>query len=62
MKGSEKMYEPQKKAINTYRSKKATISITVSKEVKQLLDQGAEREKKSKAQYIADLIRKDNQQ
>lgn len=56
------MYEPQKKAINAYRNKNATISITVSKEVKQLLDQGAERKKKSKAQYIADLIRKDNEQ
>lgn len=56
------MYEPQKKAINAYRSKNATISITVSKEIKQLLDKGAERERKSKAQYIADLIRKDNQQ
>lgn len=56
------MYESQKKAINAYRSKNATISITVTKEVKELLDKGAAKAGKSKAQYIADLIKKDNQQ
>lgn len=55
------MYEPQKKAINNYRTKNYQIAITVPAEIKPLLEAGAERNGKSKTQYIIDLIKKDNQ-
>ena len=54
------MYEPQKKATNNYRKKNYQISITVPAEIKPLLEAGAERNGKSKTQYIIDLIKKDN--
>lgn len=52
--------EAKKKARRNYREAHATISITVTREVKELVDRAAERTGKSKAQYIVDLIKADN--
>lgn len=49
-----------KKSKRAYRESHATISITVTKEIKEVMDKAAERSGKSKAQYIVDLIKKDN--
>ena len=59
-KGSEKMKtENQKKYDLKYRAEHCQVSISVTKEVKQMIDQAAERTGKSKAQYITDLIKAD---
>ena len=50
--------EARKKARRNYREAHATISIT--KEIKEVMDKAAEASGKSKAQYIVDLIKKDN--
>lgn len=52
--------EATKKAKRKYREANATISITVSKEIKAMVDEAAARNGKSKAQYIVDLIKADN--
>lgn len=52
--------EARKKARRNYREAHATISITVTKEIKEIMDKAAEASGKSKAQYIVDLIKKDN--
>ncbi|MBQ9981764.1 MAG: hypothetical protein IJP18_04270 [Oscillospiraceae bacterium] len=53
--------ENVKKSKRAYREKHASISITVTKEVKEMVDVAAAAAGKSKAQYIVDLILKDNQ-
>ena len=52
--------ENVKKSRRAYREKHASISITVSKEVKEMVDAAAAASGKSKAQYIVDLILQDN--
>lgn len=52
--------EAKIRADKVYRNKNAQISITVSKEIKEMVDRAAERTGKSKAQYIVDLIKADN--
>lgn len=52
--------EATKKAKRKYREANATISITVSKKIKAMVDEAAARNGKSKAQYIVDLIKADN--
>lgn len=44
--------EARKKARRNYREAHATISITVTKEIKEVMDKAAEASGKSKAQYI----------
>lgn len=61
-KGGEKMQtEAEKKACRKYRESKCQLSITISKELMKVIDEAAARTGKSKAQYIVDLVKKDNQ-
>lgn len=53
--------EAEKRACKKYRESKSQLSITVSKEIMQLVTDAAAATGKSKAQYIVDLILKDNQ-
>lgn len=55
------MKESHNKAVNKWRNSKYQLCVTVPAEIKELLEDGARREKKSKAQYITDLIKKDNE-
>ena len=52
--------EKQKEYDKNYRAKKRQLSITVSPEIMQLVTEAAARNRKSKAQYIVDLIKADN--
>lgn len=53
--------ENAKKYDKKYRSERYQLAITVPADIKPLLEAGAERNGKSKTQYIIDLIKKDNQ-
>lgn len=52
--------EKQKEYDKNYRAKNRQLSITVSPEIMQLVTEAAARNGKSKAQYIVDLIKADN--
>lgn len=52
--------EAEKRACRKYRESKKQLSITVDKEIMNIIDRAAEASGKSKAQYIVDLIKKDN--
>lgn len=52
--------EAEKKAKRKYRESKAQLSITIDKELMQLVTEAAAKNGKSKAQYIVDLIKADN--
>lgn len=52
--------EAQKRSDRKYREAHSQICITVSNEIKEIMDKAAEASGKSKAQYIVDLIKKDN--
>lgn len=52
--------EAEKRAKRKYRESKAQLSITIEKEIMKIVTEAAARNGKSKAQYIVDLIKKDN--
>ena len=52
--------EAQKKADRKYREAHKQLSITVTSEIMETVTKAAEASGKSKAQYIVDLIKKDN--
>lgn len=53
--------ENAKKYDKKYRSDRYQLAITLPADMKVMLETGAERNGKSKTQYIIDLIKKDNQ-
>lgn len=55
------MTEAEKKACRKYREKKKQLSITIDQEIMLMIDTAAAASGKSKAQYIVDLIKADNE-